>query len=336
MPPQGHKPIWSDAAGPSAAAHAGEAKARRSAPNRRVHSEREAALVGSPGGGVILEVAAPAESTVLPYYRKPKPRHRRGAEAVDLESFGPEAAEAPRLRDAAEGSFGETMVLEAIIGNDDRVRAPDPFMRTNPWRQICALRIKAGTGGLFVGTGWFIGPRLLATAGHCVFMREEGGWAKSIEVIPGKFGSAEPFGKRTATIFATVDGWINEGSRDFDYGVILLGDGTLGGTVGNFEVQAASNAELIGATARISGYPADRDRAEFQYYHERTLRDISSSRIMYDIDTFGGQSGSPIWRQENGTAVAVGIHTTGGVTSNSGTRISEPVLDNLIAWTGRR
>jgi V8-like Glu-specific endopeptidase len=272
----------------------------------------------------------------MPHYRKPRPRHRDQNESLRLELGGAAIIKAEPPRDAAEASFGETLILEAIIGNDDRVRAPDDFMRTNPWRQICALRIRSRTGRSFVGTGWFISPRLLATAGHCVFMRDEGGWAASIDVIPGKFGDQDPYGRRTSSIFATVDGWVDEGGRDFDYGVILLEDTELGGAVGNFEVQAATNAELTGATARISGYPADRDRAEFQYYHERTLTRISQSRLMYDIDTFGGQSGSPIWSQENGKVVAVGIHTTGSVTGNSGTRISEPVLDNMITWTGRQ
>lgn len=334
MPPQGHKPIWSDAAGSSPATHPTESRSRRSAPTRRVR--HEAALAAeAPIGTLVLEAAAPPEHVVLPYYRKPVRRRRREADVL-LEGGGLEAIETGPPRDAAEGSFGETLMLEAIIGNDDRVRAPDAFMRANPWRQICALRIHAQTGALFVGTGWFISPRLLATAGHCAFLRNEGGWPKAIDVIPGKFGGSEPFGRATATIFGTVDGWIEEGSRDFDYGVILLDDASLGGPVGNFEVRAEADNELTGATARISGYPADKDRAEFQYYHERDLMSISSTRLMYDIDTFGGQSGSPIWRQENGTAVAVGIHTTGGVTSNSGTRISQPVLDNLITWTGRR
>jgi glutamyl endopeptidase len=91
---------------------------------------------------------------------------------------------------------------------------------------------------------------------------------------------------------------------------------------------------LIGVTSRISGYPADRDRAAFQYYHERPVLNVTPTRLNYDIDTFGGQSGSPIWRQIQGSpAVAIGIHTTGGLTSNSGTRISEAVLGNLIRWS---
>lgn len=122
--------------------------------------------------------------------------------------------------------------------------------------------------------------------------------------------------------------------RDFDYGVIFLEDAVAGTQVGNFAVQALGLTELKGTEAQISGYPADRDRAQFQYFHMRPMVDVTDTRLIYDIDTFGGQSGSPIWQEtvENGLVV-VGIHTTGGVSSNSGTRITGDVLDNLVQWT---
>jgi glutamyl endopeptidase len=275
---------------------------------------------------------APSEPVVLPYYRPPRVSTQAAREEI-LEGFAPDPAASTRVRDVAEASFGETTVLEAVIGNDDRVRVADRLNHTNPWRQICALRIRAMTGARYVGTGWFIGPRVVATAGHCVFLQKEGGWADSIEVIPGKAGAAEPYGRGTANRFASVDGWIDDAARDFDYGVIFLDNPALGAGVGNFEVEAALDSEIAGVTARISGYPSDRDQAEYQYYHERPLGSATANRLLYDIDTFGGQSGSPVWRQIEGSVpVAIGIHTTGGLTGNSGTRISEPVLDNLILW----
>jgi glutamyl endopeptidase len=305
MPPRGHRPMMSTTP-------------------RRIRAE----AIEVPEAAILHE-----EPVVLPYYRSPRARRAERDEAT-LEAFPPENLPASPVRDAAEGSFGETTVLEVVIGNDDRVRLDDALTRSNPWRQICALRIRAATGTDYVGTAWFIGPRILATAGHCVFLRNEGGWATSIEVIPGKFGPNEPYDRATGTRFGAVDGWIDTGGRDFDYGVILLDDATIGSRVGNFAVEAAPDGELVGVTSRISGYPADRDRAEFQYYHERPVLSVTPTRISYDIDTFGGQSGSPIWRQIQGSpAVAIGIHTTGGLTSNSGTRISEAVLDNLIRWS---
>ena len=290
--------------------------------------------------------SAPMRGTsrvTLPYYRRPV---REAGPRRTLESFVNEASPAAPapvavevLTDVAAASFGNTaaitdpVVFEIVLGTDDRVRVTRERMAMNPWRQICALRIVSQTDKTFVGTGWFIAPGVLATAGHCVFLQNEGGWAKSIRVIPAKFGGDEPFGILTAKVFGSVDGWVDQRQRDFDYGVIFLDDPTVGLQVGNFAVDVLDKPALQGTDAQISGYPADRDSAAFQFFHARPMTDVTDTRLVYDIDTFGGQSGSPIWQEtdERGI-VAVGIHTTGGVSSNSGTRINGDVMDNLFKW----
>lgn len=302
--------------------------------HKSVSSERDSEL-GLDKLQLNEAAVAPAQKrSTLPYYRPPS-RTRTGLELSVNEMMLPEAATelAPPevVRDVATASFGETNVLEAIIGNDDRVRVADGLMRANPWRQICALRIRSKTGKMYVGTGWFIAPNVLATAGHCVFLQNEGGWAQSIDVFPAKAGSVY-FGKATSRRFRAVDGWVRNQSRDFDYGVILLDDGEMGARVGNFAVRVLDDAALKAVDAKISGYPADRDRAEYQYFHERPLQSTTNTRLNYDIDTFGGQSGSPIWVDTEDGVLAVGVHTTGGISSNSGTRINMDVLGNLIGW----
>jgi V8-like Glu-specific endopeptidase len=300
----------------------------------------------APGGA---EVALPPEPPILrrrvvrevgpplvPGYVSPgelRRLRRAGGETSDLEAFAGQDTNR-FVRDAAEGSFGATSLLEVVIGVDDRVPVSADLLGTDPWRQIAALRITGSTGTPYVGTAWFIGRSVLATAGHCVFLRDDGGWPTSIEVIPGLSGEDAPHGRATATRFACPDGWRDSGSRDFDYGSIFLDGSDLGSRLGAFAVEAEGDVELEGALGRISGYPADLEAATRQYYHERPLVSVTPTRLNYDIDTFGGQSGSPIWRQVDGRgAVAVGIHTTGTATGNSGTRITQAVLDNLTAWS---
>ena len=296
-----------------------------------------------PEAGTVLESAGPALTSIpsLPYYTRPTRPARPEASTVVLESFAPGAEAQPTgpLLDVAAASFGsaprnaDTPILEAVIGDDDRTRVTPAFMLRNPWRQICALRITSKSNRTYVGTGWFIAPGVLATAGHCVYLQDDGGWAKSIRVIPAKEGTREPLGSQISTRYKSVDGWVKKRSRDMDYGVIFLDDKGPGTELGNFSVQALDVDALKRTDAQISGYPADLDRAEFQYFHLRPMLDVTDAQLIYDIDTFGGQSGSPIWQQtaELGL-IAVGIHTTGGVSSNSGTRINRDVLDNLVTW----
>jgi V8-like Glu-specific endopeptidase len=79
---------------------------------------------------------------------------------------------------------------ESVIGTDDRIRVLDP--ETMPWRMICSLEI-SGRTGKGIGTGWFVGPKTIITAGHCVYHPNFGGWANEIKIYPGRYGTNFPF-----------------------------------------------------------------------------------------------------------------------------------------------
>jgi V8-like Glu-specific endopeptidase len=282
----------------------------------------------------VMEAAFTLTNRVsVPYYQPPKAPPRIINEVAVFGELESATTLEAALPDVAVASFGDPSVLEAVIGNDDRVKVAKAMLSANPWRQICSLRIKSKSGQVYAGTAWFIGPKTLATAGHCVYLQKDGGWAASIEVIPARFGDSTPFGTLESKRFSAVDGWTVQNLRDFDYGVIHLDSSSVGQQVGNFEVQSFPDALLTNVVAKVSGYPADREQAKFQYFHERPIQTLTPTRISYDIDTFGGQSGSPIWEDtaEHGV-VAIGIHTNAGLSSNSGTRINDDVIDNLISW----
>jgi V8-like Glu-specific endopeptidase len=69
---------------------------------------------------------------------------------------------------------------------------------------------------------------------------------------------------------------------------------------------------------------------------------VSDRRIFYDVDTFGGQSGAPVWIQDTTEAdpVAVGVHAYGiggtpgslGISANSAPRIIPEVFDTISGW----
>jgi V8-like Glu-specific endopeptidase len=236
------------------------------------------------------------------------------------------------LRDIGEASFGPPDAFpETVHGRDDRVRIT--ATGTYPWRVHAALRIAAADDSLWIGTGWFVGPRLLVTAGHVVFIKNSGvpgrdGWVKSIDVVPGRNGSEQPFGAVTSRRFHTVKGWTDDADEKYDYGAIVL-DEPLGDQTGWFAF--ASYADLAGVRGNISGYPADKP-AGTQWYDSRVIDSVSDRKVFYDIDTFGGQSGSAVYRIIDGQRVAFGVHADGGARVNSATRINRFVFDNITAW----
>jgi glutamyl endopeptidase len=235
----------------------------------------------------------------------------------------------PRPRSAAEASFGTTTMTEVVNGDDDRTAVPDP--KELPWRHVCALRIRSQSGKEYVGTGWFIGAHTLMTAGHCVYLHGDGGWPDSITVIPALNGNVEPYGEVVARRYRATKGWVETRDTNVDYGAIQLDD-PVGSAAGWFSFAAYEDEMLQANDASIAGYPYDLDHATRMYFHTRRVTSLSPQKMFYDIDTYGGQSGSPIWFVQGAQRIAVGIHTTGSSTSNSGTRITPEVFQNMVSW----
>jgi glutamyl endopeptidase len=254
---------------------------------------------------------------------------------VSSEAARPEAEVDPaeHLLDVGAASF-PGFNPEAVFHPDDRVRVTT----TNdlPWRVNASLRITARDGSRWIGTGWFISPRTLVTAGHCVFIKGSGvpgrdGWVRSIDVMPGRNEAFLPFGTVTATSFRTVRAWAEQKNESFDYGAIIL-PVPLGNTTGLRRFAVRNDAALVNTQAEVAGYPGDKPPGT-AWRHALPIRSVNPLKVFYTIDTAGGQSGAAVCVTEDGEPVAVGVHAYGGGTSNSATRITQDVFNNLQRWS---
>lgn len=254
---------------------------------------------------------------------------RAAAEAVRTLSVP-----ATKLRDIGEASFGSPPPMaETVHGPDDRKQITDTA--AHPWRMHASLLIVARDNSQWIGTGWFIGPRTLMTAGHVIHIKNSGvpgrdGWVKSVQVMPGRNGSTLPHGSVTSTSFRSVTGWTDNGDQNFDYGAIILPT-ELGNATGWFGFGAYPDADLLASTGNISGYPGDKPSGT-QWYDSRKIASVDARKVYYDIDTAGGQSGSAVYRIVNGARMAFAIHAYGGAVTNSGTRINSEVYNNMVGW----
>jgi V8-like Glu-specific endopeptidase len=237
---------------------------------------------------------------------------------------------------------GSERGLESLIGEDDREQIEDTTGL--PWRMIAALELmpRPPQTSSFIGTGWFIGPNTLLTAGHCVYSPSDyDGWIGSIAVSPGRNSETFPFGTVMATKFFALQGWVDSQDPDYDIGCIQL-DQPLGDTVGYFKIAALSDADLENMLVNVSGYPGDRENGRKQFFHGNRVLRTSARRVYYDVDTFGGQSGSPVWVQEsaNSAPAAIAVHAYGtsgtapsfGVQANSGPRLSPEIVVTVKEW----
>lgn len=233
------------------------------------------------------------------------------------------------------------IVPETVIGKDERIRITDANL--HPWRMIASLTLYPQSGfGSFIGTGWFIHPKVLLTAGHCVHDKDQlGGHAKRIVVKPGLGNATEPFGRIEAVRLAAFDRWIKHKDPDYDIGCIFLNE-PVGDKTGLFDLRAPTDADLANRLVNISGYPGDRDGGREQYFHANRVQATTARSIFYDVDTFGGQSGSPVFLQDepDSRPIAIGIHAYGagrtaptpGLSANSGPRLTPDVLATIESW----
>lgn len=239
------------------------------------------------------------------------------------------------LTDLSLAASEEASSLDAS-GTGDRLRPEHP--ENYPWRAICHLRITAADRSSLLGTGWLAAPRLVITAGHCVFQRFRGGWAQSIEVTPGRNGAKPP---RFGTFLVgrsglrSVRGWTRDADHHFDYGAIVIPrsaeDPSPGDQAGFFGFHAPPADELRRGLYNLAGYPDDLEEATL-WWHARGLHDVQPNTLLYTMDTQGGQSGAPVWRRVDGKVQVVGIHSGDLGTVSQAVRINSQVYSNLVSW----
>jgi V8-like Glu-specific endopeptidase len=279
---------------------------------------------GSVGTGEVLPIH-PDAAAEMP----PQAEAAFESEAV-VEMTAPDLT---ALDDIGVASFGASPALESILGTDERIQITDTTVF--PWRAIASLLITAADNSQWIGTGWFISPRTLVTAGHCVFINHSGiperdGWVKKIQVMPARNGNALPFGGISATEFWSVKGWGEDGAENYDYGAIIL-PGAFPQDLGFFGFGVFPDDILLQSTANVAGYPGDKPKGTL-WHDSRQIGSVKPDKVFYAADTAGGQSGADVHILHEGKRVAVAIHAYGGTTSNSGTRISSQVFANLTAW----
>ena len=181
-----------------------------------------------------------------------------------------------------------------VLGTDERAQILST--ESDPWRRNAHLEVTF-PGGTSICTGFFLAANLVGTAGHCVYNTDLGGWATFIDVIPGRNGTggfSEPFGRQSVLNVWSVSGWTSSGLPEWDYAALVLPDDTMGNQVGWYSLDRSSPAEIETYLANLAGYPGDKPFGTLWYDAKGVLD--AADLVSYEIDTFGGQSGSAVYR----------------------------------------
>jgi glutamyl endopeptidase len=194
-------------------------------------------------------------------------------------------------------SPGTVADSRSVIGPNKRGQVTDTT--AFPFRAVGAVD---GEGVSNSCTGWLVSPDTVVTAGHCV--SSYGAPIADFHITPGRNGNRSPWGTATAS-----EVWFD---RSFDvipghdWGIVKLRQ-PIGDTVGWIGLQTPRQVSFAGSTVSISGYPSDKPAGTL-WSASGDVESQTASRLLYSIDTYGGQSGSAVY--QNGRAI--GIHVTGG------------------------
>lgn len=224
-------------------------------------------------------------------------------------------------------SFSDTGVsIQNIHGRDDRIPVvPNSF----PFVTATKLRMTFPNGQRYIGSGVMLGRRHVLTAGHCIYSHQDGGWARSVEVLAGYDRGAVYGGRAFATRLRTYNGWIN--SRRWDFDIALM---TINGDIGNRSgwLGYASVPNLRNRPVSMTGYDADRFGGERPLFRTGSIGVDTGTGVQHRMDTMGGSSGSGIYWTEGGQRYTVAAHNAGSSSWNYGAKINSQRFNDIQGW----
>lgn len=200
--------------------------------------------------------------------------------------------------------FPEGAAPNVVIGNDDRKEITDTKQAPSKW--VGKLHATTQSGGSSYCTASLISKDTVITAGHCV-AKGQSKWT---------FAAGENKGQQPYGTAAAKQIWYDKkyGENGHDWAVIKL-DSAVGEKTGWFGMNVPDTQKLVDQYATVIGYPGDKD-GDTQWADRNKVMKVTDRQVVYQTDTFNGQSGSSV---VNDTSTIFAIHTGGKTGENYGT-----------------
>ncbi len=218
-----------------------------------------------------------------------------------------------------------------------------------PFNKICYLYIHRDRmlqkDSWFQSTGFFINDSIILTAAHNVHSPVYNK-VDMIRIYPAKYYNKLPYDSinidlrgRTNLVIETPPGYSfikrKHTKIKWDFGIIRLRD------IPAQKMEKLSNEQVfnfdkgfvlsMGDTLHVAGFPADDDfgyRGEFMTYQTDTCRGIVTKKLKHKLDTYTGNSGSPVWVNQDNKRIIVGVHTF----NSAATLLDNENLELLLYW----
>ncbi|XZE21575.1 DVUA0089 family protein [Pirellulaceae bacterium SH449] len=201
-------------------------------------------------------------------------------------------------------------------------------------------------------TSFIVSPHTALTNGHCVYNVERGGYADSVRISPGQYqlgGSGSvirPFGTHHAEQWVTNDNYIAAGSgyttthTRHDYAAAFYVGSFVDAGLATYVPLQFNYAPPTNPAETVHpvGYPATMGGGASQSMWDMAGQVVSVEpfRLIYNSQTSGGSSGSPVWSYSSGQPRVIGIHAFRSGSDLAGaTRLTsnnQTVIQEWVQW----
>ncbi|MGX7263279.1 Ig-like domain-containing protein [Enterococcus crotali] len=205
-----------------------------------------------------------------------------------------------------------------IIGSDDRVQITDGTKA--PYQSTTFIAVDGSTG-----SGAVIGKNTVLTAAHVVNKIRNNPTQDNVYVVPGRTGSTTPYGKFKIKEVFIPQSYLDAHNPDSDIAVITLEQNN-GQSIGDLVAPMPFiETDTVGNDTKVttSGYPGDKPWATLWEASGKVVGE-TKNRINFDMDVMGGQSGSPIYNDQQ---QIIGVVAYASTYYNFGTKMNSEYFD---------